>query len=411
MASTNKTEALGLSQFIDTDKPTWRGDYNGDMRKLDVRAQEDTSKFNSMETRIKQAETTVDADHKVVAQIDQKIGEAESRAKADAASQVAKCYDDLFNKVSDRYTKAQSDARYMLKNSATPDVCAVIVGTSNVVQGKWPTLMCRAMGITEKNFAVGGTGMVNGANNFSVQLNRAIADGSFNNNDVKYVIIADCGNDAMANNDVYNGLVSLISDAKRAFPNARVVVFSAVWAWSNLHSLLKSKNGLAVCLGTMQEVCGNYGAEYVGTEFWCLGYSKYFTDGEIHLNSTGDTRFATLAGNYLQYGNEPVAVSTNYRVGLSGLNHDPNAPLTLRLNGGIVSLSGIVESGGSAIGDGHDWGMVPEWAAPRCSVNLQSTGGSDGRTSIVTQVHANQHIQSWTGFTGRVQVSGTWSIL
>lgn len=411
MASTNKTEALGLSQFIDTDKPTWRGDYNGDMRKLDVRAQEDTSKFNSFETRIKAAETTVDADHKVVAQIDQKIGEAETRAKADAANQVAKCYDDLFTKVSDRYTKAQSDARYILKNAASPDVCAVIVGTSNVVQGKWPSLMCRAMGITEKNFAVGGTGMVNGANNFSVQLNRAIADGSFNNNDVKYVIIADCGNDAMANNDVYNGLVSLISDAKRAFPNARVVVFSAVWAWSNLHSLLKSKNGLAVCLGTMQEVCGNYGAEYVGTEFWCLGYSKYFTDGEIHLNSTGDTRFATLAGNYLQYGNEPVSVSTNYRVGLSGLNHDQGAPLTLRLNGGIVSLSGIVDSGGSAIGDGHDWGMIPEWAAPRCSVNLQATGGSDGRTPIVTQVHANQHIQSWTGFTGRVQVSGTWSIL
>lgn len=411
MASTNKTEALGLSQFIDTDKPTWRGDYNGDMRKLDVRAQEDTSKFNSFETRIKNAETTVDADHKVVAQIDQKISEAESRAKADASQQVAKAYDDLFGKVNDRYTKAQSDARYLLKNAASPDVCAVIVGTSNVVEGKWPTLMCRAMGITEKNFAIGGTGMVNGANNFSVQLNRAIADGSFSNNDVKYVIIADCGNDAMANNDVYNGLVSLISDAKRAFPNARVVVFSAVWAWSNLHSLLKSKNGLAVCLGTMQEVCGNYGAEYVGTEFWCLGYSKYFTDGEIHLNSTGDTRFATLAGNYLQYGNEPVSVSTNYRIGLSGLNHDAGAPLTLRLNGGIVSLSGIVDSGGSAIGDGHDWGMIPEWAAPRCSINLQATGGSDGRTPIVTQVHANQHIQSWTGFTGRVQVSGTWSIL
>lgn len=411
MASTNKTEALGLSQFIDTDKPTWRGDYNGDMRKLDVRAQEDTSKFNSFETRIKSAETMVDADHKVVAQIDQKISEAETRAKQDASQQVTKCYDDLFTKVSDRYTKAQSDARYILKNAASPDVCAVIVGTSNVVQGKWPTLMCRAMGITEKNFAIGGTGMVNGANNFSVQLNRAIADGSFNNNDVKYVIIADCGNDAMANNDVYNGLVSLISDAKRSFPNARVIVFSAVWAWSNLHSLLKSKNGLAVCLGTMQEVCGNYGAEYVGTEFWCLGYSKYFTDGEIHLNSTGDTRFATLAGNYLQYGNEPVPVSTNYRVGLSGLNHDQAAPLTLRLSGGIVSLSGIVDSGGTAIGDGHDWGMIPEWAAPRCSINLQATGGADGRTPIVTQVHANQHIQSWTGFTGRVQVSGAWSIL
>lgn len=409
MASTNKTEALGLSQFIDTDKPTWRGDYNGDMRKLDVRAQEDTSKFNSMETRIKQAETTVDADHKVVTQIDQKIGEAESRAKADAASQVAKCYDDLFTKVSDRYTKAQSDSRYMLKNAATPDVCAVIVGTSNVTQGKWPTLMCKAMGITEKNFAVGGTGMTDGANNFSVQLNRAIADGSFSNNDVKYVVIADCGNDAMAGKDVYNGIVSLITDARRAFPNARIVVFSAVWAWSNLHALLKSKNGLANCLSTLQEVCGNYGAEYVGTEFWCLGYSKYFTEGEIHLNSTGDTRFATLAGNYLQYGNEPVPVSQNYRIGLSGGASHTDTPLTLRLNGGIVSLSGVIS--GQSIATGADLGMIPEWAAPRADVNANARGGASGTEDIPFQIHPNQHLQTWKGWSGNLNISATWSVL
>lgn len=409
MASTNKTEALGLSQFLDTDKPTWRGDYNGDMRKLDVRAQEDTSKFNSMETRIKQAETTVDADHKVVAQIDQKIGEAESRAKADAASQVARCYDDLFAKVNDRYTKAQSDARYMLKNAAAPDVCAVIVGTSNVTQGKWPTLMCKAMGITEKNFAVGGTGMTDGANNFSVQLNRAIADGSFRNDDVKYVVIADCGNDAMAGKDVYNGIVSLITDARRAFTNARVVVFSAVWAWSNLHALLKSKNGLANCLSTLQEVCGNYGAEYVGTEFWCLGYSKYFTEGEIHLNSTGDTRFATLAGNYLQYGNEPVPVSQNYRIGLSGGASHTETPLTLRLNGGIVSLSGVIS--GQSISVGADLGMIPEWAAPRADVNANARGGASGTDDIPLQIHPNQHLQTWKGWSGNLNISATWSVL
>lgn len=409
MASTNKTEALGLSQFIDTDKPTWRGDYNGDMRKLDVRAQEDTSKFNSMETRIKQAETTVDADHKVVAQIDQKIGEAESRAKADAAGQVAKCYDDLFAKVNDRYTKSQSDSRYMLKNAATPDVCAVIVGTSNVVQGKWPTLMCKAMGISEKNFAVGGTGMTDGANNFSVQLNRAIADGSFNNNDVKYAVIADCGNDAMAGKDVYNGIVSLITDARRAFPNARIVVFSAVWAWSNLHALLKSKNGLANCLSTLQEVCGNYGAEYVGTEYWCLGYSKYFAEGGIHLNATGDTRFATLAGNYLQFGNEPVPVSQNYRIGLSGGASHTDTPLTLRLNGGIVSLSGVIS--GQSIPVGADLGMIPEWAAPRADVNANARGGASGTDDIPFQVHPNQHLQTWKGWSGNLNISATWSVL
>lgn len=36
MGSTNHTATLSLSQFVDTDKPTWRGDYNGDMSKIDA---------------------------------------------------------------------------------------------------------------------------------------------------------------------------------------------------------------------------------------------------------------------------------------------------------------------------------------------------------------------------------------
>ena len=36
MASTNKTENYNLSQFGDSDKPTWRGDYSGDMSKIDA---------------------------------------------------------------------------------------------------------------------------------------------------------------------------------------------------------------------------------------------------------------------------------------------------------------------------------------------------------------------------------------
>lgn len=35
MSSTNHTTNYGLSQFGDTDKPTWRGDYNSDMSKID----------------------------------------------------------------------------------------------------------------------------------------------------------------------------------------------------------------------------------------------------------------------------------------------------------------------------------------------------------------------------------------
>lgn len=36
MASTNKTENYDLSQFVGTDRPTWLGDYNSDMAKIDA---------------------------------------------------------------------------------------------------------------------------------------------------------------------------------------------------------------------------------------------------------------------------------------------------------------------------------------------------------------------------------------
>lgn len=36
MTATNHTENYNLSQFVGTDRPTWLGDYNGDMTKIDA---------------------------------------------------------------------------------------------------------------------------------------------------------------------------------------------------------------------------------------------------------------------------------------------------------------------------------------------------------------------------------------
>lgn len=36
MTATNHTKNYNLSQFEGTDRPTWRGDYNGDMSKIDT---------------------------------------------------------------------------------------------------------------------------------------------------------------------------------------------------------------------------------------------------------------------------------------------------------------------------------------------------------------------------------------
>lgn len=36
MTATNHTENYNLSQFVGSDRPTWLGDYNGDMAKIDA---------------------------------------------------------------------------------------------------------------------------------------------------------------------------------------------------------------------------------------------------------------------------------------------------------------------------------------------------------------------------------------
>lgn len=36
MTATNHTKNYNLSQFVGTDRPTWLGDYNGDMTKIDA---------------------------------------------------------------------------------------------------------------------------------------------------------------------------------------------------------------------------------------------------------------------------------------------------------------------------------------------------------------------------------------
>ena len=47
MTSTNHTENYNLSQFVGTDRPTWLGDYNGDMAKIDAQMKQNADDIAS----------------------------------------------------------------------------------------------------------------------------------------------------------------------------------------------------------------------------------------------------------------------------------------------------------------------------------------------------------------------------
>lgn len=47
MTATNHTKNYNLSQFTGTDRPTWLGDYNGDMSKIDARLKQNADNIAS----------------------------------------------------------------------------------------------------------------------------------------------------------------------------------------------------------------------------------------------------------------------------------------------------------------------------------------------------------------------------
>ena len=47
MTATNKTANYDLSQFVGTDRPTWLGDYNADMAKIDTQLKQNADDIES----------------------------------------------------------------------------------------------------------------------------------------------------------------------------------------------------------------------------------------------------------------------------------------------------------------------------------------------------------------------------
>lgn len=60
MTATNHTENYNLSQFVGTDRPTWLGDYNDDMTKIDAQLKQNADNITSVAGGLKTVAHTAD---------------------------------------------------------------------------------------------------------------------------------------------------------------------------------------------------------------------------------------------------------------------------------------------------------------------------------------------------------------
>lgn len=85
MSSTIKTTNYNLSQFADADKPTWRGDYNGDMLKIDRGMQCNANAAADAHTAAVNAQKAADTNATAIAQVKATADGAKAKAEANGS--------------------------------------------------------------------------------------------------------------------------------------------------------------------------------------------------------------------------------------------------------------------------------------------------------------------------------------
>lgn len=132
MASSKKTPYYNLSQFQDADKPSWRGDYNGDMDKIDtgIRDAKDTAiearrTANDMDAKIEDVKNTYvsksSADEKYATKTLVSDTKNEIETNANNTFVTKSVYNENIAKKADKtsvYTKTESDDKYRAKTDS-----------------------------------------------------------------------------------------------------------------------------------------------------------------------------------------------------------------------------------------------------------------------------------------------------
>ena len=206
----------------------------------------------------------------------------------------------LKNRINDTYTKNESDDRY-LQIPNTQDTLIAIgdsyfegFRTTTPATDSMIAVASRLLGLTCRNFAVGGTGFHNGDttgdNTFNKQLDKAatqITDKTI----VKYVVIGGGRNDP--DSLTYNEVANTLTKAKTLFPDSEICFIPMLW--DSTYPTGKSHN-----YSTMLNA-GNYTDTWTVQDApsWGLYRDTEMTD--IHPNTNGAARYGHYIANILKH--------------------------------------------------------------------------------------------------------------
>ena len=217
------------------------------------------------------------------------------------------------------YTKENVDANSCFltwKTSAFEHInalernIAVFIGDSYVggnslgadVDQRFSTVLSNRMGWVEKNFAVGGMGYIYGNTTFEDQIDNAIADTTYNHDNVRYVFICGGRNDGGAypfmDATLTNAVQSAITKARAGFQNAIIIVIPMMWDYQYI------SRAIYPLYQTIIYASQTLDAVVIPNAYtWLTGMKGMILNDGVHPNVTGHAIIASHIENALTTGN------------------------------------------------------------------------------------------------------------
>ena len=301
MSSSQKTPYYTLSQFQDADKPTWRGDYNGDMSKIDTGMQDIKTSAIDAKTIAQSAESSINEVRRdYLKKTDAQNTYTTKTELNDTKTTIENNADNKFV-AKETYTATIGEIKTDIKTASHPKKNIVVFGDSwTVVQNGAFINALRAEYDVESvhSYGVGGHTI----QDIMSQIQAYKSDTTFDHDNVTNVIVLAGTNNVFWDNAVtHTDALNVAKSIRNAFPDPVQIDYFP----DNSRTINSGRNHR---YGDILQAFAIYMA--VHPEFlWIVGFNngEFFkgndTDGVQHLSEDGYKQLAhwiysTINGSY-----------------------------------------------------------------------------------------------------------------
>lgn len=290
------TDNLHLPLYQENDRPSYLGDWNETMRKLDTGyAEVETiaSNVSALETTVQGIQTNK-ADKTQVAALETRVDGNESSITALGASVTA------LEKSTSNAWKSWSGKKCIIIGDSFSDE------TSGQ---KWPTYLSQMLGFTYYNYAVGSTGFLDPGSSgqnmpFNSQVLKAATEHSADKADIDYVFVFGGYNDVSNKpgaSQMQDAATQVCVSIQTNFPNAEIVFIPMNWRVDKFTAT--ARNYAAALKYGATDITVTTPVHIIDEVWmWLLCSPSYYGSDNLHPNANGYKSLARYFAAWLTGG-------------------------------------------------------------------------------------------------------------